>query len=593
MFGGSNLDRSMTRAAHVVAVSVARPRWQEMYGRRVFSSIVREPSTAPIRFQPGGVEGHETAVHTEEVFCFFAEHYDMWSQRLGVERAAWGNCHWGENLMLAGMPLEDNLHIGDRFRIGEALLEVTSPRIPCFKLSWRLGQPESFLGDLIKSGRMGCYFRVIDAGAIGPSDTVTRESCAPSAITVMGLSNLLHDPNITDLDVLRRTLATPGLGGQASEMIRKRLNALTDGQLPSRNRWQGWRRFSVTNVKDTARGIKSFHIAPLDGGPIGGYRAGQFLTVRLPERAGSLIRSWSISDYDQEGGSYRLSIKREPNGVASTFMHDRLAVGDILDVRPPSGRFMLDRSGFLRTVMISAGIGVTPLVAMLKAHAERGAEAPPLLWVHAARSGEEHAFSDEVEAALAALPNAVRRIFYSLPGDADLAKLRHDRTGRFRADAIAELLSETYKLAPFGRELELTGDNSDFYLCGPHSFEEMVKQGLTACGVNPALIRSESFRPSGQPRDAIPTPEEASVKFVRSGKCVTWRSDDDLTILELAEKAGIAIENSCRLGTCGSCEIGIARGKVGYVAKPAADPAPGRILACCTQPLTSVVELDA
>ena len=127
----------------VVAVSVAEPSWQDIGGRPVFTSIVRAASDRPVRFAAGGPDGNATAVHTEEVFACFAEHYDHWAARLGIDRAAWGACHWGENLMLAGLPDEAALHVGDRLRVGEALLEVTSPRIPCFKLSWRLGQPES------------------------------------------------------------------------------------------------------------------------------------------------------------------------------------------------------------------------------------------------------------------------------------------------------------------------------------------------------------------------------------------------------------------------------------------------------------------
>ena len=285
---------------------------------------------------------------------------------------------------------------------------------------------------------------------------------AEGAISVLALSRLLHDPDVTDLDILRRVLATPGLGGQAAGMIRKRIAFLTDGQLGARGRWQGWRQFEIAGITDEARDIRSFRLRPADGAAIGGYRAGQFLTVRLPD-AGGTIRSWSLSDYDQSADDYRISIKRDPQGTASRWMHDTARLGDRLDVRPPSGRFLLDRSGFMRTVLISAGIGVTPMIAMLKAHAERGAEAPPLLWLHAARSGAEHGFAHEVDALLATMPNAVRRTFYSRPAAGDA---NHDRVGRLDAEAIAEMLIESYSLSPFGRAIELTGDYSGFYLCG-------------------------------------------------------------------------------------------------------------------------------
>ncbi|WP_419814281.1 MOSC domain-containing protein [Glacieibacterium sp.] len=569
----------------VVAVSVARPCWQEVYGRQVYTSIVRDAAEGPVRFGPGGPEGNATAVHTEEVFAFFAEHYDYWADRLGTGRDAWGDCHWGENLMLSGMPGEDDLHIGDRFRIGEALLEVTSPRIPCFKLCWRIGQPESFLRVLIESGRMGCYLRVIEPGMIAAGAVVRPDARADGAISVLGLSRLLHDPDITDLDVLRRVLATPGLGGQAAGMIRKRIAFLTDGQLGARGRWQGWRRFEITEVAEEARDIRSFRLRPVDGAAIGGYRAGQFLTVRLPDAEGT-IRSWSLSDYDQSAGHYRISVKREPQGTASRWMHDIARPGDRLDVRPPSGRFVLDRSGFMRTVLISAGIGVTPMVAMLKAHAERGAEAPPLLWAHAARSGEAHGFAREVDELIATMPNAVRRTYYSRPGPGDIC----DRVGRLDDRAIAEMLAESYSLSPFGRTIELTGDYSDFYICGPREFEDSVRCALVANGVNPGSIRSERFGAGDPVADVSPAPETAEVRI--GEQKLTWRRDDDLTLLELAEAAGIPVDSACRVGNCGSCEVGLRAGAVRYLVTPSAQPGEGRVLLCCTRPASAILELE-
>jgi ferredoxin-NADP reductase/MOSC domain-containing protein YiiM len=580
-------------AGEVVAVSTARPQWQEMYGRQVYSAIVRRAADEPLHFGTGGPEGNETAVHTEEVYAFFAEHYDHWAAELGVDRGQWSDCYWGENLMLRGDLREDCLHVGDRFRIGEALLEVTSPRIPCFKLSWRLGQPEAFLSTLIASGLMGAYFRVIEPGFIEAGSKISREYHAADAITVAALSKLLHDPNITDTDVLKRVLSTAGLGSQASEMLRKRINALTDGLLTVRGRWQGWRRFVVTDIRDETQAIKSFYLKPADAGPIGGYRAGQFLTVRLPENAGGYIRTWSISDYDQDADHYRLSIKHEPEGRASAWMNKELRIGAELDIRPPTGRFVLDRGSFLRTVMISAGIGVTPLLAMLKAHAERGEEAPPLLWIHCARSGAEHAFRDEVNAALARLPNAVRRVFYSAPLPGDILGADYDCFGRITPEAVNGLLQETYKLRPFGRELELTGDNADFYLCGPRPFEENIRLVLVDAGVNPAVIRSESFGPSGQPDDALRTPEQAAIRFSTSARDAVWLRDDDHTLLEIAEACGVPVESGCRMGTCGTCEVRLLSGEIGYVTKPAALPVSGRILLCCAQPLSGEVEIEA
>lgn len=575
----------------VVAVSVAQPSWQEIDGRPVLTSIVRSPSGSPVHFGAGGPDGNATAVHTEEVFAFFSEHYDHWTERLGIDRAAWGACHWGENLLLSGLPDEAALHIGDRLRIGAALLEVTSPRIPCFKLSWRLGQPASFLRTLIDSGRMGCYLRVIEAGRIGPGDAAERESVADD-ISVSGLSAVLHDPDIADLDRLRDLLATPGLGGQAAGMLRKRLAFLTDGQSTRRGRWPGWRRFEIASIESETKRIKSFRLRPGDGGPVAGYRAGQNLVVRLP---GGAIRTWSLSDHDTTAADYRVSIQRGTDGDGSVWMHDTARVGDIVDVRPPSGRFVLDRSGFVRIVLISAGIGVTPLLAMLKAHAERGDEAPPLLWLHVARSGAEHAFAREADALLATIPGAIRRVHYTSPDVTDPPGVGYDRAGRPDAEAIAALLSEPYALSPFGRPIELTGVYSDFYLCGPRAFEHDVRQVLLAHGVEEHAIHSESF--GGETRRAAEAtlPALAEVVFAAQARTIVWRRDEALTLLEAAEAAGIAVDSACRLGDCGTCEVALREGTVRYTLAPAARPPEGRVLLCCAQPTSTrlVLQLPA
>lgn len=583
----------MTAAsAHVVAVSVAVPRWEEIYGRRTFTSIVRDAVYDPVRFERGGPAGNMTAVHTEDVYAFFAEHYDHWASELGVDRRAWGDCHWGENLMLAGLR-EESLHIGDRLRIGTAILEVTSPRIPCLKLAWRIGQPEGAVARLIASGLTGCYMRVIAGGVVQASDAVERIAHDPGAITVLNLGRLLFDDSIVDLDILRRTMATPGLGDQASGMLRQRINALADRQSLAVGRWQGWRPFVVTRTQREARATRSFWMTPADGGPIAGYRAGQHLVVRLPDDAGGHVRTWSISDHGGDSHSYRLSIKHEADGSASAWMNETLEPGAALMARPPTGRFTIDRAGVLRIVMISAGIGVTPLVAMLKAHAAGGADAPPLLWLHVARSGADHVLAREVDAILARLPSAERHIYYTRPDPDDVQGRDYDHGGRLDVPRLTALLAQDYALNPFGRTIELPGDQSDFYICGPRRFEEMVRTALADAGVEPGRIRSENFRPAAQPDTATDTPECAQILFARSGRSLRWDRDDGRSLLEVAETAGLTPDSGCRMGSCGSCAVGLIGGKIGYRFAPAADPGPGRILLCCSEPASKAVTLDA
>lgn len=577
--------------AGVVAVSAARPRWIDIRGRSTFTSIVREPSPRPLYFGLTGPEQNETAVHTEQVYAFVAGHYDHWAEALHVERSSWGWCHWGENLTLRGLS-EHSLRIADRLRVGAALLEVTSPRIPCYKLAWRLGQPDSFLKVLIESGLMGFYLRVIEPGLIGAGDPVEVVLTRADSPTVAELSRLLHDDSVENVDVLMRAQAIEGLGSQCQEMIRNRINRIHDGAHAGRGRWVGWRRFRIESMQNESCDIKSVRLAPLDGDEIAGYRPGQFLTVRLREAdTDSQIRTWSISEFASASGAYRLSIRRG-TGTGSTWIHDHARVGSLIDVRPPSGRFVLDRGGLLRVVLISAGVGVTPLVSMLAAHAQRGVSAPPLLWVHSTTCGGTHAFHAEVNALLATSSVFERRVHYTRPQPGDVAGVDYDVSGRITAETIRSLVAERYSLSPFGRRIELGGDNSDFYVCGPREFTTMVRETLRQAGVTARAIREELFEAPAVAGPGELSPQTAVVRFQRSRRTVTWNRDDGLTLLELAERHDLRPEHGCRFGACRTCEVGLVAGEVRYVSGIDGDACPDRVLICSAVPASSDLVLD-
>ena len=574
MSDGPEISNETLRGV-VVAVSVGAPVWQEMFGRQIFSSIARDPVPGPVMFGKGGPDGNATAVHSEDVFAFFAEHYDHWAATLGMPREVWRDCFWGENLMLSGLT-EDRLHIGDRLRVGGAVLEVTSPRVPCFKVAWRLGQPTDFVAQLNADGRMGCYLRVIEPGSIQAGDGAERIATQSDAITVLALSRLLSDGNSRDPEHLRAALATPGIGGQAAEMLRKRIALLVDGTVGQAHRWPGWRPFRIASIVNEASDIRSFLLEPVDGQPIADYRAGQFLTVRLPAAAEGRTRSWSLSDHGREDGHYRITVKRVPLGAASGWLHDTARPGTIVEARSPAGQFVLDRSGLLRTVLISAGIGITPLLAMLKAHAARIDRAPPLLWLHMASSDGHHVFREETEAVLRTLPDSTGRVFYSGDGD------------RIGADEIERLLDESYTMSPFGRVIELTGDNSDFYICGPAGFEQMVREVLGRRNVPAAHIHSEAFTLPEAPSSTQPLPAEALVTLVRRGRSLPWQRETGETLLELLERHGERVDSSCRDGICGTCEVALVSGATD---SPYAAPG-GGVLLCCSRPVSPLVELD-
>ena len=572
---------------HVKAVSVSVPQMVEIHGRCISTSILHDPHPGPLLFGMGGPAGNATAVHTEEVLAMPAEHYDHWARELGVERSAWTDCYWGENLMLHGFN-ENALRVGDCLHIGPtARFEVTSPRIPCFKLSWRLGQPDAFLKHLVDSGLTGFYLRVLQPGAISPGDPVILEPTATQSINVGDLSRLLSDES-AQIDRLRAAIAIPALGRQATTMIRDRITRLTDGERCRKGRWPGWREFAIERIDDESIGVRSFTLRPKSGEPPPDYRAGQFLSIRFAGSDGrKLVRTWSLSNYEEGGSSYRITVRR--TGAGSAYLHERVAVAGTLEIRSPQGAFALDRATPFRVALISAGIGVTPLLSMLKAHARRQ-DPPPLLWIHSTRHGGTHTFGAEAANVLRANARFRSHIVYTAPRPEDCPGVDFDSSGRLTAQRLRELLGATYACQPFGREIEIPSYAGTFYVCGPRPFEELIRTALTDIGVDESAIQAENFgRKSAE--DAR-VPAQAEVRFLRSGKVVQWSAESDLSLLDLAEWHDIEAPFSCRAGTCHTCATRISSGTVQYALPPPVAPAPGHALICCARPESTVLELD-
>ncbi|MES1926553.1 pyridoxamine 5'-phosphate oxidase family protein, partial [Salinisphaera sp. T31B1] len=229
--------------------------------------------------------------------------------------------------------------------------------------------------------------------------------------------------------------------------------------------------------------ITSFHLADPDSGALAPFDAGQHLPIELdiPDHTGRVGRSYSLSG-SPSAGSYRLSIKREDHGLASRFLHDRVDIGDWIEARPPSGDFVLPgRPGPL--VLVSAGVGITPMLAML--HAVVAGAAPvghPVWFVHGTRNGAAHAFRSEVDGLIARSGRVTRRIFYSAPRDNDTLGVDYDAQGRVTAGDLLGLGA---------------GPNANYLLCGPARFLADTSAGLEAGGVDSDRIAFETFGPAG------------------------------------------------------------------------------------------------
>jgi len=321
------------------------------------------------------------------------------------------------------------------------------------------------------------------------------------------------------------------------------------------------------------------------GAPLPSARPGQYLTLRVqPHRRGrSVLRNYSLSG-PPEAGYYRVSVKRERGGTASAYLHTRLAVGDRLDVAAPRGTFILDRTD-APVLLISAGIGATPVLAMLQTLAQERSDRE-IWWLHGARNGREHSFAAEARALLASLSDVRSHVCYSRPDPDDLEGRDFDSVGRLTASALAELHPPRA---------------GEAYVCGPTRFMDDISAGLAALGMDASRIHTEPFGPApGVTPGIAATPARTphppagqpgtgpAIEFARSDLRIPW-SSDFANLLELAEACDVPVRWSCRTGVCRTCETTLIAGNVDYSPAPVEPPAVGSALICCSQPRDDVV----
>lgn len=357
-------------------------------------------------------------------------------------------------------------------------------------------------------------------------------------------------------------------------------------ELPPSTRF---RPFKVIGKKAENRLISSFLLEPLDASDWKPFMPGQFLVLRLPAAdGGHILRHYSISSDPVVEGCYRISVKREeapraglPDGLGSCHLHRNVEVGAILDVGGPHGAFRLDQASRRPLVLLSGGVGVTPLLSML-----HGASRDPdraIFFIHACLDGSVHAFPDEVRQAAARRDGIHIHTIYERP--------RLEDRGQYQAEGLVDrALLQT--LLPL--------DNYDFYLCGPSPFMQAVYALLRDLGVGRDRIAYEFFGPSALLEPAAmpapaPTPSvppsapgndpmaARTVSFARSGHVAPWTGEAG-SLLELAEMQGLRPDFSCRAGICGACSARLLSGEVDYSEEPLNPPAAGRILLCCSQP---------
>jgi ferredoxin-NADP reductase/MOSC domain-containing protein YiiM len=579
-------------AGRLVSVNVGMPRDVSWRGRTVFTGVFKDPVTGPRRVRRLNLDGDgqgDLGGHGGEqraVFVYQLDSYRYWERELGRTGLVPGQ--FGENFTVDGLA-DAEVCIGDRYAIGTAVFEVTQPRVTCYRVGIRMEDPR-IPALLVSHRRPGFYFRVIEEGDVEAGDDIVKLAAGPEGMAVAEVDGLLYLPGHTRQQLLR-ALRVPALspGWQAS------FRALLDEGEGGGNAglavtspppaWPGFRRLTVTAITPESDSIVSIRLEDPDGARVAAPRPGQYLTLRVrpDEDARPLLRNYSLSG-PPDGGFYRITVKREDDGAASGYLHTRLAVGDALDVAAPRGTFLLDRSQ-APVLLISAGIGATPVLAMLQALAKERSERE-IWWLHGARSSREHPFAAEARALLAKLPNATAHVLYSRPGPDDVAGRDYERAGRLSASVLAEL--------------DPPGD-AEAYVCGPLAFMDEMSAGLAAAGLDASRIHTEPFGPApGMTPGIAATParrphppagetgDGPTIEFARSGLAIPW-SSDYTSVLELAEACDVPVRWSCRTGVCHSCETTLVAGNLEYSPDPVEPPAEGSALICCAQPRDDVV----
>src|SRR5262245_14059858 len=583
--------------ATLLAVNVGMPRDVPWHGAAVHTGVWKVPVTGPRMVRRLNIEGDgqgDLAGHGGEyraVMVYQIESYRYWEKELGRTDLVHGN--FGENFTVDGLP-DDEVCIGDRFRIGGAEFEVTQPRVTCYRVGLRMNEPR-MAALLVSHHRPGFYLRVLREGEVQAGDEIVKIASGPESMTVAEIDALLYLPGRTR-DRLGAALHSPARRPGWQTSIRALLDQVEAGGAPSSGNaglidaspppsWSGFRPLRVVDVTSESASIFSFRLAAADGAALPPALPGQFLTVRLAPEAGAapLVRSYSLSGLpgDRE---YRISVKREAHGTASTYLHTRVHAGDTLDVAAPRGSFTL-RAGDTPILLLSAGVGATPVLAMLhQLVAERSTR--DVWWLHGARDHSEHPFVAEVRTLIAALPGGHSHVWYSRPAPGDVAGRDYETAGRLSTGLFTELGVPR---------------DADAYLCGPAAFMQALTTALVAFGLDRARIRTEIFGAGpaltpGVVGAAVRAPHlpegppgtGPSVSFARSGITTRWDARFG-SLLELAEACDVPTRWSCRTGVCHNCESGLLAGAVVYSPEPVDPPADGNLLICCSQPRGDVI----
>ncbi|OLB30223.1 MAG: sulfurase [Acidobacteria bacterium] len=578
----------------LLSVNVGLPRDVTWNGKTVRTAVWKSPVTGRRMVRKLDIDGDAQADLTghggehRAVFVYQMDSYHYWERFLGRSDFTFGQ--FGENFTVEGL-LDNEVCIGDRYRIGDAIFEVTQPRVTCYRVGIRMNEPR-MAALLVAHHRPGFYFRVLQEGEVGAGDDIVKITDGPERVSVAEVDALLYLPGHSR-EQLERALRIPALskGWQSSfqailaqesspKPFEGNQGLANEEQAPA---WPGFRQMRVANINKESDSVTSFILGPIDGQPLPVFQAGQFVVLRLLVGPGKspVLRSYSLSDLPA-ADHFRISVKNESNGIGSSFLCNRARKGDLLDVSAPRGSFIL-RPSQSPVVLLSAGVGVTPVMSMLHSLvAERSQR--EIWWVYGTRNGVDHPFAEESRSLLKQLSRGRKYIVYSRPAAIDQVGADFDAPGHI----------DTALLERIG-----VSKGSDFYLCGPSSFLQNMRDGLRTWGVLAENVHTEIFgsleaiTPGMAQVVHTPHPPQGppgsgpAVSFARSGMTAAWDPKFG-SLLELAEACDVPVRWSCRTGVCHTCMTGLIGGLVVYNPEPLERPAPGNVLVCCSQPNAGV-----
>jgi len=581
----------------LISINVGLPRDVAWRGKIVRTGIWKSPVQGRVMARrlnldgdgQGDLGGHGGL--NRPVMVYQMDSYRFWERELGRHDFSYGQ--FGENFTVEGLA-DSEVFIGDRFRIGSALFEVSQPRVTCYRVGMRMNDSQMAM-KLVARHRPGFYFRVLEEGEVGAGDEIVKIADGAERMSVAEVDAMLYlgARNREQLDrALRIPALSQGWQGSFQALLAEGTNGAPttgnaglvpqDGPPPA---WPGFRQLRASRKQRESANIISLELVAADDKPLVAGLPGQFIVLRIqPEGTGpSLLRNYSLSG-PPSADHYRVSVKREEKGVVSAYLHDRIQGGDLVDVAAPRGGFTL-RSGNGPVALISAGVGATPVLAMLHALAQ---ETSPrqVWWLFGARNHNEHPFAAESRALIQALPRCKSFIAYSRPGVRDRAGVDFDATGHLEISVLGKL------------DIPL---DANFYICGPAAFMQEWSAGIAALGIPSAQVHSELFGPGKAMTPGIadatarqPHPPEGiagsgpRVSFARSGLSVPWDAKCP-SLLDFAEACDVPVRWSCRTGVCHNCESGLISGDVAYQPEPLEPPTAGNLLICCSRPDGDVV----